>query len=79
VEEEKPKALVAQVRKVKSSVNDLNRQLTLGASEGATSVEIKAEFVPLYARPVNEMNTLKVISRKSKREKFKALLLESKR
>ena len=71
--------MVAAARRVKSSVEQFNSQLTVGASELGVSQEAAKEVVPLYARPVNEKNTLKVIDRRSKREKFKALVLDSKR
>jgi len=72
--------LVAHVRKVQTTLQaDLvDRQLTLGASELAATIDAKKEFIPLYARPINEKNILKVKNRKSQREKFKALLLASK-
>ena len=57
----------------------MDRQLTIGASELVISQDAPKEFVPLYARPVNEKNTLKVKDRKTQREKFKALLLLSKK
>ena len=70
---------MAQVRKIKSTLEpDLERQATNAFSEGV-SLEPKKEFVPLYARPINEKNTMKVVNRKEQRENFKAKLLASKR
>ena len=72
--------MVTHVRKIKTTLQTdlVDRQLTLGNSELAATIDAKKEFVPLYARPINEKNTMKVVSRKSQREKFKALLLASK-
>ena len=72
--------MVTHVRKIKTTLQTdlVDRQLTLGNSELAATIDAKKEFVPLYARPINEKNTLKVVNRKSQREKFKALLLASK-
>ena len=72
--------MVTHVRKIKTTLQTdlVDRQLTLGNSELGATIDAKKEFVPLYARPINEKNTLKVVNRKSQREKFKALLLASK-
>ena len=78
---EKLKSVVANVRKVQTTLQAdlIDRQLTLGHSETGIPLEAVKEFVPPYARPINEKNTMKVVHRKSQREKFKALLLASKR
>lgn len=76
---EVPKALVSQVRKVKTALGPLDRQLTLGGVSDLTlAYETPKKAVPLYARPVDEKNKIKVKDRRSKREEFKAKLIDSK-